>query len=93
MRELYLVQWESGGKRKWVKRLNVKFDSESDAAFSLRYHVAKRRRDEVGCGGNMPATHACDPPASISITHLLDVASVEGIDITCQIRSSSVSTS
>ncbi|GFR44543.1 hypothetical protein Agub_g5814 [Astrephomene gubernaculifera] len=44
--DMYHITWQSTGKTKWVKRLNLLFADESKAGFSFRLRQARRRRDE-----------------------------------------------
>jgi hypothetical protein len=46
-KEQFFIQWQSNGRTKWVKRLNLILLDEDRAAFRFRLKQAQRRRDEV----------------------------------------------
>ena len=45
--DTYFVDWGNDGKRKWVKRLNLIFDSEDKDQWNERYNQACRLRDQA----------------------------------------------
>lgn len=47
-KDQWLIQWQSNGRSKWVKRLNLLFRDESRTGFRFRLQQARRRQEEVG---------------------------------------------
>jgi hypothetical protein len=45
--EAYRIVWESTGRSKWVKRLNLFFEDEARPAFRYRLQQARRRQAQV----------------------------------------------
>ncbi|RLN95723.1 hypothetical protein BBJ28_00005306, partial [Nothophytophthora sp. Chile5] len=46
-REQYLVQFQGSDRQKWVRRINLRFESEAPAAFERRVAAARARREEA----------------------------------------------
>ncbi|KAG2430891.1 hypothetical protein HXX76_009864 [Chlamydomonas incerta] len=44
--DMYHITWNTTGKTKWVKRLNLLFADENKSGFAFRLRQARRRRDE-----------------------------------------------
>lgn len=43
----FLIQFQGSDKQKWVRRVNLRFESESAAGFQARIDAATRRREEA----------------------------------------------
>ncbi len=46
-RDMWHITWQSSGKAKWVKRLNLFFADESRIGFRFRLRQARRRKEEI----------------------------------------------